>query len=230
MKPRARAAALSALACVGLLLAACSSSSGGGAAATTSATTGKSASASSSASTTASPAASAATSVSASASLSVSAPPPSPKSAASRFGHFVAVKGYTYVPVPSELSPLVSALKKSGLTDTVKARGAVMGGHTGEPDVAIIVSTYKPELAAQLDALPLKTVLDNAVKGAQAASGTTDKATDYPASGTHIRVISTRDVAVAVIYQKGGVLIEIYGDPKSRQHLAFARAYLAAGG
>ena len=163
--------------------------------------------------------------------MSESSSVPTPTPTVSKAGALVVVKNYTYVPVPKDLSPIVSALKKTGLIDTVKARGLVKGnGDASNPDLAIVISTYKPTLATQLDALPVKTVLDNAAKGAEVSSATTGKATDYVTAGTHFRLISGKGLTMAVIYEKGGVLIQIYGPPKSSQTLKFAQAYLAAGG
>ena len=224
MKQHTRAIALSSsMAFAGLLLAACGGSSSGA----------SSPASSGAASAAASTAASTATSSTPTASVSEASPTPTPTPTPtmSKAGTLVVVKSYTYVPVPSDLSPIVSALKKTGLIDTVKARGLVKGnGDASNPDLAIVISTYKPTLATQLDALPVKTVLDNAVKGAAVSSATTGKSTDYVASGTHVRVINGKQLTMAVIYQKGGVLIQIYGAPKSSQTLKFAQAYLAAGG
>jgi hypothetical protein len=149
----------------------------------------------------------------------------------SKAGTLVVVKDFTYVALPTNLTPIVSALKKTGLIKTVKARGLVNGsGDASNPDLAIIISTYKPALATQLEATPVTTVLDNAAKGAEVSAATTGKSIDHVASGTHIRIINGKQLTMGLIYEKGGMLIQIYGPPHSSEVLRFAEAYLAAGG
>jgi hypothetical protein len=102
------------------------------------------------------------------------------------------------------------------------------GSHT-DPDLAIFLASYNPKLTVRLDKLPNKKVLDGAAKGFKAFADANATTSDHVLSGTHVRLIVSPQVCIAVGYEHGGTLVEIIG-PKAAETLRFANAYFAAGG
>jgi hypothetical protein len=136
------------------------------------------------------------------------------------------VAGYSYTELPAEIAPVLEGLDQAGLTSEVTGYGVT---RTGDTDVlvALVLAQYTDKITAGLDKLPVKTVLDGAIKGATATA--TDKVTTTSKvySGTPLRLVETGDLAFAVAYREGGELIEIFG-PTGADVLEFAEAYLAA--
>jgi hypothetical protein len=142
---------------------------------------------------------------------------------------FVSVPGYTYTSLPAELSPLLTEVKATGFVTSVTGRGVIKGSGS-TVDVAIVVVQYTPTITATLDKSSTTKVLNNAAKGAKAFVGAGATATDHELSGTEVRVLSKSPISMAVSYQKGGHLIEVFGPSTSSAVLDFVTAYLAARG
>ncbi len=137
----------------------------------------------------------------------------------------VAVPGYAYTTLPDEIAPILDGLDQAGLTTGVVGYGVTEAGDS-EVIAALVVAQYTDKITLGLDALPVKDVLDGAIKGATATSTEDVTTTSKVFSGTPVRLVETADLAFAVAYKKGGELIEIFG-PTADAVLDFAEAYLA---
>lgn len=139
----------------------------------------------------------------------------------------VPVPGYSYTALPANVAPIVSEIKATGLTSAVVGRGVERAG-SNQVDLAIVILQYTPTIGGTLDKTPVGQVLGNAARGAEAFVGSDAKIADYVLSGTKVRTLTKSPLSMAIAYQRGGRLIEIFGPAHSPVLLSFTSAYLAA--
>ena len=85
---------------------------------------------------------------------------------------------------------------------------------------------YNPKLTPSLDKLPVDKVLDGSVKGARGSLSGTVTTASLVSGGTHVRVLSSPKLTIAVAYQPGGHLYEVFSTSKA-DVTAFVTAYFA---
>lgn len=123
-----------------------------------------------------------------------------------------APKGYTYTTVPGEFSTLTSTMLKTGMVTAGEAQG--VNDSSGSLVAVIVAFQYNPALTESLDKAATDTVLDGAVKGVKAFVPGEVTTVDASYNGTVARMISSKDMTVAVAYERGGRLIEVFGPDK----------------
>jgi hypothetical protein len=166
-------------------------------------------------------------STSASSSATTPSSTPTPSGTASSGGLLApAPSGYTYTTVPAEFLQLQKAMSDTGMVTSSEGQGVQ---NAAGKDVAVIVGfQYNAKLTPSLDKLPADKVLDGSVKGAKASMSGAVTSTSLVSGGTHIRVLGSPKLTIAVAYQDGGHLYEVFG-PNKRDVTAFVTAYFAQG-
>ena len=139
----------------------------------------------------------------------------------------LALPGYSYTGLPAHLASIVSAIRATGLTSAVVGRGVERAG-SNQVNLAIVILQYTSAITTNLDKTPISQVLDNATRGGEAFIGADAKVADYVMSGTKVRTLSKPPLSMAIAYQHGGRLMEIFGPANSKALLSFTSAYLAA--
>ena len=134
--------------------------------------------------------------------------------------------GYTYTTVPAEFAQLQKTMSDTGMVTSSEGQGVQ---DTAGQDVAVIVAfQYNPKLTPSLDKQPVDKVLDGSIKGARASLSGAVTTTSLVSGGTHLRVLSSPKLSIAVAYQQGGHLYEVFG-PSKADVTAFVTAYFAQG-
>ena len=141
----------------------------------------------------------------------------------------VTVPGYAYTALPGPLAPLPAAVRATGLASSVLAKGVTTVSGNGV-ELAIVSWQYRPQITARLDQESVNKVLQGASTGIRATLGGTPRITKHELSGTQAWVLTKPPLTTAIMYERGGTLIEIFGPAHSNAVLRFAAAYLAAGG
>ena len=137
-----------------------------------------------------------------------------------------APSGYTYTTVPTEFLQLQKAMSDTGMVTSSEGQGV---RNAAGKDVAVIVGfQYNAKLTPSLDKLPADKVLDGSMKGAKGSMSGTSTSTSLVSGGTHIRVLASPKLTIAVAYQQGGHLYEVFG-PSKADVTAFVTAYFAQG-
>jgi hypothetical protein len=146
-----------------------------------------------------------------------------------RVATLVSVPGYAYTALPAPLAPLPAAVRATGLASSVAANGVKADSGNGV-ELAIVSWQYRPQITTRLDREPVSKVLQGASTGIRATLGGTPRITKHELSGTQAWVLTKPPLTTAIMYERGGTLIEILGPANSNAVLRFAAAYLAAGG
>jgi len=92
---------------------------------------------------------------------------------------------------------------------------------------AIMLMQYNPKLTALLDKQSVSKILRGAVAGAQGMIPGKETVTSHVLSGIPVRLLRGKEVSIAIVYTRGGHLMQVIG-PEPDPVLTFTGAYLAA--
>jgi len=120
---------------------------------------------------------------------------------------------------------MAEGLDASGMVTSTVGRGVKDG--SGTEVGAIILFQYNPKLTVLLDKTAPSKILDGAVNDAKANIPGKPTVTAHVLSGSHVRLVQSASISMAVAYKQGGQLIEVIG-PSPTPVLNFTGAYLAA--
>lgn len=132
--------------------------------------------------------------------------------------------GYTYTDAPAQFGVLQKTMSDTGMVTHSEGKG--VQDSSGKDAAVIVAFQYNPKLTPALDKAPVDKVLDGSVKGARGSLTGTVTTSSLVSGGTHIRVLSSPKLTIAVAYQKGGHLYEVFG-PDATSVTDFVTAYFA---
>jgi hypothetical protein len=132
--------------------------------------------------------------------------------------------GYSYTTAPAQFEQLQKAMSDTGMVTHSEGQGVQ---DSSGKDVAVIVAfQYNPKLTPSLDKAKVDKVLDGSIRGARGSLTGKVTTASLVSGGTHIRVLSSSKLTIAVAYQKGGHLYEVFGS-NAVQVTKFIKAYFA---
>jgi hypothetical protein len=121
--------------------------------------------------------------------------------------------GYAYTTVPAEFATLQKTVTDSGMATRSEAKG--VKDSAGTEVAAIVAFQYNDKLTPSLDKVPVDKVLDGSMKGAKSSLSGRVTTSSLTPGGTHVRVLGSQKLTIAIAYQHGGRLYEVFGPDKA---------------
>ncbi len=135
------------------------------------------------------------------------------------------VPGYTVEAAPSQFDGISGAMMETGTVSAVKAVG--LKGSDGELAAVFIAAQYTPEITKSFGNMPSSSILESVAAGVKPSLTGKVTQTKVKLDGTDAVVLSTKDLAVTLVYFDGGLLVQLYG-PDRTALVAATKAFVAA--
>jgi hypothetical protein len=133
--------------------------------------------------------------------------------------------GYTYTAAPAGFDKIGLSMKDLGIVTSATVKGVV--DKSGRSVAALLVAQYNAKVTAALATQPLTKGLDGAVKGSLGFIPGKAKVTTVTLSGTPVRIVAGKGIAIGFAIRKTGVIVEVFG-PDATTIQPILGGYLAA--